>query len=78
MRLLHDAFGEDLSVGDDVAFAGTDMYRKPTINKGEIDALDFRSQKVRVLREGRSGNSVADSEWRRVWVEVSKVARLHS
>lgn len=77
MTILHDAFGRDLSVGDDVVFAGTDVYRKPTINRGEIDGLDVRGRKVRVVREGRSGNAISDFEQRRVWVGVSKVARLH-
>lgn len=74
MKLL-DAFGEDLRIHDEVMYAGRDYQRKPTINKGVIEDINFVERKVLVLRTERSGLSVADTTERRVWVEAAKVGR---
>lgn len=75
---LTDAFGEELSINDEVDYAGTDHNRKPTINRGVIDLLDFEKNQVRVIRQVRSGRSIADENNRRVWVDTSKVLLLPS
>ena len=74
---LTDAFGEEVRIGDEVAYAGRDYLGKPTINKGEIDALNISNREVRVERTERSGNHIADTTPRRVWVSVSKVCRIN-
>lgn len=70
-----DAFGHRIGRGDMVVFAGTDHRRKPTLNFGAIDELE--PHKVRVMRFERNGLGGADKEFRRVWVDREKVARVN-
>lgn len=71
--VLTDPFGVQIRRDDEVFFAGTDHNRKPTINKGRVEDINLANRKVLVRRSARSGNSVADSTVRLIWVEVAKV-----
>lgn len=72
--VLTDPFGVQIRRDDEVFFAGTDYNRRPTINKGQVEAINVPDRKVLILRSGRSGNAIADATPRRIWVEVTKIA----
>lgn len=75
---MTDGFGDEVMVGDIVHYAGRDTHNKPCINRGEIIDADAASQRVCVLREGRSSMHGADDVPRKVWVHLSKVGRIRS
>lgn len=71
--VLTDPFGVQIRIDDQVFFAGADYNRKPTLNKGYVEKVNLVSRRVLVRRTVRSGNAVADSTERLIWVEVAKV-----
>lgn len=71
--VLTDPFGVQVRLDDDVFYAGTDHNRKPTINRGRVEAINIAERKICVLRSARSGHNIADSSQRRTWVDISKV-----
>lgn len=73
---MHDAFGNEVMVGDQVYYAGRDSKNKPCLNRGEVIEADLSARRVCVQRNGRSSMHGADEKPRRVWVHLSKVGRI--
>jgi len=73
---MRDGFGEEIMVGDRVHYAGRDGHNKPCINRGEVLEADPSTERVCIMREGRSSMHGSDVTPRRVWVHISKVGRI--
>lgn len=71
---VFDAIGLRMFVGQEVAYAGSDHKRRPTINSGYVRELKPGKAKVFRLATSSTNNpSTIDDKHRNVWVNVERI-----